>query len=97
MRDKPALSRHVLEGLATGDFDLIIARSTRLSAMSKEAGWHGYENPDYDHQSAPFRRHVDSLLGAAKGKNFDADGAGLDGHRGPPSAVCRSRGARAGE
>ena len=72
MRDKLELSQGVLEGLATEDYDLIIARGTRLSAMSKEADWRVFENPDYDQQSIVFRRHVDSLVRAAKEKNLDA-------------------------
>ena len=34
MRDKLELSQRVLEGLATEDYDLIIAKGTRLSAMT---------------------------------------------------------------
>ncbi|HXI50573.1 MAG TPA: hypothetical protein VNH84_03695 [Candidatus Saccharimonadales bacterium] len=72
MRDKLELSQRVLEGLATEDYDLIIAKGTRLSAMSKEADWRVFENPDYEQQSVIFRRQVDSLVKAAKSKNLDA-------------------------
>lgn len=72
MRDKLELSQRVLEGLATEDFDLIIAKGTRLSAMSQEADWRLFQNPDYDQQSVIFRRHVSSLVKAAKDKNLDA-------------------------
>jgi cytochrome c556 len=72
MRDKLELSQSVLEGLATEDYDLIIAKGTKLSAMSKEADWRVFENPDYDQQSVIFRRHVDSLVKTAKGKDVDA-------------------------
>lgn len=72
MRDKLELSQRVLEGLATEDYDLIITKGTKLSAMGKEADWRVFENPDYDQQSAIFRRHVDSVVKAAKGKNLDA-------------------------
>jgi cytochrome c556 len=72
MRDKLELSQRVLEGLATEDYDLIIAKGTRLSAMSKEADWRLFENPDYDQQSVTFRRHVNALVKAAKDKNLDA-------------------------
>jgi cytochrome c556 len=72
MRDKLEFSQHVLEGFATEDYDLIVAKGTRLSAMSKEADWRVFENPDYDQQSVTFRRHVDSLVKAAKDKNLDA-------------------------
>jgi hypothetical protein len=72
MRDKLELSQRVLEGLATEDYDLIIAKGTKLSAMSKEADWRVFENPNYDQQSAIFRRHVDSLVKAARDNNLDA-------------------------
>jgi hypothetical protein len=75
MREKLGLSQRVLEGLATEDYDLLIAKGTRLSAMSKEADWRVFENPDYDQQSATFRRHVNSLVKAAKER--DLDGATL--------------------
>lgn len=72
MHDKLELSQRVLEGLATADYDLIIAKGTKLSAMSKEADWRAFENPDYDQQSVIFRRQVDALVKAAKDKNIDA-------------------------
>ena len=72
MRDKPELSQKVLEGLALEDFDLIIAKAAKLSAMNKEADWRVFENPDYDQPSLVFRRQVDALAKAAKDKNLDA-------------------------
>jgi hypothetical protein len=72
MRDKLELSQRVLEGLATEDYGLIISKGTRLSAMSKEADWRVFENPDYDQQSLLFRRQVDSMVKAAKERNLDA-------------------------
>ena len=72
MRDKLELSQKVLEGIATEDYDLIIAKGTKLSAMSRDSSWQMFENPDYDQQSTIFRRHVNSLIKAAKDKNLDA-------------------------
>jgi hypothetical protein len=72
MRDKLELSQRVLEGIVTEDYDLIIAKGTRLSAMTKEADWRLFENPDYDQQSLTFRRQVDALVKGAKDKNLDA-------------------------
>jgi cytochrome c556 len=72
MRDKLELSQHALEGVVTEDYDLIIAKGTKLSAMTKEADWRLFENPDYEQQSQIFRRQVDSLVKAAKDKNLDA-------------------------
>jgi len=72
MRAKLQLSQQVLEGLATEDYKLILAKGTRLSAMTKEADWRLFDNPDYDQQSLAFRRQVDALLRAAKDENLDA-------------------------
>lgn len=72
MRDKLELSQRILEGLALEDYDLMIAKGTKLSAMTKDANWRLFENPDYDEQSAAFRKQVDALVGAAKKKNLDA-------------------------
>ena len=72
MRDKLQLSQQILEGLAMENFDLINAKATRLSAMSKQADWRVFENPEYDQQSVTFRRHVDALARAAREKNIDA-------------------------
>jgi cytochrome c556 len=71
MRDKLELSQKVLEGLATEDYDLIFAKATRLSAMTQEADWRAFENPDYDQHSLAFRRHVDAVARAAKSRNLD--------------------------
>jgi len=72
MREKLELSQKVLEGLALENYDLIVSRATRLSAMSKEVDWRVFDNPEYDQQSVIFRRQVDALAKAAKEKNLDA-------------------------
>ena len=71
MREKLELSQKALEGLALEDFDLIAAKARRLGAMSKEADWRVFENPDYDQQSILFRRQVDALANAARDINLD--------------------------
>lgn len=71
MRDKLELAQGILEGLSVENYDLIISRSQRLSAMSQEADWKVFENPDYEQQSIAFRRNVDALTKAAKNKNLD--------------------------
>jgi cytochrome c556 len=72
MRDKLELSQQALEGISMEDYDLLIAKGTKLSAMTKEADWRVFENPDYDQQSRLFRRQVDAMVKAAKDKNLDA-------------------------
>jgi cytochrome c556 len=72
MRDKLELSQKVLEGLATEDYDLLVAKGLKLSSMTKQASWRMFENPDYEQQSVIFRRHVDALVTAGRDKNLDA-------------------------
>lgn len=71
MRDKLELAQGILEGLSVENYDLIISRAQKLSAMSQEADWRVFENPDYEQQSLAFRRNVDALTKAAKNKNLD--------------------------
>ena len=71
MRDKLELSQRVLEGIALEDFDLIIAKSKKLSAMSQAANWQVFDNPDYAKHSAEFTRNVEALTRAAENKNLD--------------------------
>ena len=72
MREKLGHSQRVLEGIVTEDFDLIIAKGAVLSAMTREADWRLFENPEYDEQSRVFRRHVDAIVKAARDKNSEA-------------------------
>lgn len=71
MRDKLELAQGILEGLAVENYDLIVSRAQKLSAMSQAVDWKVFENPDYEQQSLAFRRNVDALTKAAKGKNLD--------------------------
>jgi cytochrome c556 len=71
MRDKLEVAQKVLEGIAMEDFDAIAAKAQRLSAMSQEAPWQVFENPDYAQHSATFRRQADALVRSAKDKNID--------------------------
>ena len=72
MREKLELTQGVLEGLAVENYDLIIVKGAKISAMTKEMDWRIFENPNYEQQSTTFRRHVDSLVKAAREKNLDA-------------------------
>jgi len=72
MRDKLELTQHLLEGLALEDYESLVAKGTKLSAMSQASDWRAFANPDYDQQSLLFRRQVDSLVKAAKARNLDA-------------------------
>jgi cytochrome c556 len=75
MREKLGHSQKVLEALALEDFFTLEQRAKKLSAMTQEAGWQAFQNPDYAQHSATFRQHVNSLTKAAQNK--DLDGATL--------------------
>src|ERR1051326_266521 len=45
--------------------------SQKLSAMSQNAEWKMFQNPEYLELSASFRRYADTLTQAAKEKNLD--------------------------
>jgi hypothetical protein len=72
MREKLELSQKVLEGVTTEQWELVIGKGARLSAMTQEADWTAFENPKYDEQTRFFKQHVDSLVKAAKRKDVDA-------------------------
>ncbi len=72
MRDKLELAQKVLEGVTTEDWDLVIAKGTKLAAMTKEADWRVFENPNYEQQSQTFRHQAEALVKAAKNKNLDS-------------------------
>ena len=71
MRQKMEHAQKILEGLALEDYDLIIGKSKKLSAMSQEATWQVFQNPACDQQSLDFRRTVDAITKAAQKKNLD--------------------------
>jgi len=71
MREKLQHSQKVLEGIAVEDYRLILVHSQKLSAMSQNAGWNMFQNPEYLELSAAFRRYADTLTQAAKEENLD--------------------------
>lgn len=72
MREKLELSQRLLEGITMEDYDLVIAKGTKLSTMVEAADWRVFENPDYELHSKNFKRQVDALVQAAKKKNLDS-------------------------
>lgn len=71
MRDKLELSQSILEGLANEDYELMATKAARLAAMSQEATWQVFENPDYAEHSLNFRKNVESLIRSARKHNLD--------------------------
>ena len=72
MREKLGHSQKALEALALEDFATLAQQSKKLSAMTQEATWEVFQNPDYAQHSATFRRHANALTKAAQDKNLDA-------------------------
>jgi hypothetical protein len=75
MREKLGHSQKALEALALEDFFTLERQGKKLSAMTQEATWEAFQNPNYSQQSAIFRQHANSLTRAAQNK--DLDGATL--------------------
>jgi hypothetical protein len=71
MRQKLEHSKRVLEGITMEDFALIAKHARKLRAMSLEASWRTFENPDYLRHTESFRRTVDALAVAADEQNLD--------------------------
>jgi cytochrome c556 len=72
MHEKLEQSQKLLAALATEDYFTLGKVSQRLSAMSQEANWQAFQNPDYKQFSDNFRAHANALNKAAKEKNIDA-------------------------
>jgi hypothetical protein len=72
MREKLGHSQKALEALALEDFNTLAQQSKKLSAMTQEATWQVFQNPDYAQYSAVFRSHANALTKAAQDKNLDA-------------------------
>jgi cytochrome c556 len=71
MREKLEHAQKVLEAITMEDFDTALARARKLSAMTQDAKWQAFQNPDYVQFSAAFRRNADALAAAARQKNID--------------------------
>ena len=72
MREKLAHSQKLLEALAVEDFFTLEKNARKLSAMTQDASWQAFQNPDYAQFSVTFRRQSDALARAAKNKDVDA-------------------------
>lgn len=72
MKMKLDHAQRVLEGIATENYELILANAQKLSRLSQATGWHARQTPEYEAFTVEFRRHADALVKAAKNKNVDA-------------------------
>jgi hypothetical protein len=71
MRQKLQHSQRVLEGITLEDFELVAKEARKLSALSQDASWRAFNNPEYVQHTATFRRHVDALARAAANRNVE--------------------------
>ena len=72
MREKLEHSQNILKALTEEDYFTIGKDAKRLSAMTQEASWQAFQNPDYAQFSIAFRRQANTLTKAAGDKNIDA-------------------------
>lgn len=72
MKVKLRHAEKVLEGLATEDFELIVKNSQAMSLLCEDELWSVLKTPEYHERSREFRRSVDAITEAARGKNLEA-------------------------
>jgi hypothetical protein len=72
MKVKLRHSEKILEGLATEDYELIVKNSQAMSLLCEDEMWSALKTPEYHERSREFRRSVDSITEAARGKNLEA-------------------------
>lgn len=71
MRGKLENAKQILEGLALQDFDKIGRNAQQLSLLSRDAGWHVVQTPEYVQMSAEFRELAEDMMKSARQKNLD--------------------------
>ncbi len=71
MQVKLSHSQKALEGLTSGDFDLIAKNAQAMSLLSQESNWKVLQTTEYFERSQDFRRTCDSMTEAARKKNLD--------------------------
>ena len=72
MKRKLDSAQKVLEAVALNDFDKIAKHAEELIVISHQAEWKALmKTPEYELNSADFRRHAQDLVKSAKAKNLD--------------------------
>lgn len=71
MRSKLEHSQRVLEGLTTGNHELVAKHAQQISLLSQAEMWQVLQTPEYFERSLEFRRATDAITEAAKNKNLD--------------------------
>src|SRR5687768_17031372 len=72
MKAKLGHAEKTLEGLATGDFDLIAKHSQAISLLCEDELWMVRKTPEYQERSNEFRKSVNAITDAARKKNLEA-------------------------
>lgn len=61
----------ILDGMATNNFDKIIAACEELMTISKAAEFRALKTPEYEVHTNNFRRSLEVMIAKAKDKNLD--------------------------
>jgi hypothetical protein len=72
MKVKLRHAEKVLEGLTTEDYEIIVKNSQAMSLLCEDEMWAVLQTPEYRERSREFRRSVDAITEAARGKNLEA-------------------------
>ncbi|MGN6385460.1 MAG: hypothetical protein ACTHMT_04395 [Verrucomicrobiota bacterium] len=72
MHEKLDRAQSILEGITMENFELVENQAAKLKAMSQDARWQTFGNPEYVGQNELFKRNVNALAKAAKEENLDA-------------------------
>ena len=72
MKAKLEHSERILEGLASEDYELIAKNSQAISLLCLDEMWSVLQTPEYLERSREFRRSVDAITEAARGRNLEA-------------------------
>lgn len=72
MQAKLTHSEKTLEGLAKGDYELIVKHSQAISLLCEDELWAVLQTPEYRERSNEFRRNVNAITEAGRKKNLEA-------------------------
>ena len=72
MRAKLMFTQNIVEGLATENFDQVVAGAEEIKGVIGGAQWLVHDTPEYQRHSDELKQAVDQLIVAGKSKNLDA-------------------------
>ena len=71
MRLKLEPAKQILEGIATGDFEMIARSAQRVQTLTLDEKWMVLQSDQYSKNSQHFQRSVLQVLESARNKNLD--------------------------